>query len=279
MNDEHNTGSRPDDADRLRDDLAAFSLGAADSSESTALEKLLSERPDLRAEAARFAAQATVLLSDVPRRQPSSDLKARILSAARTEPDAHSPSGRMVALPQPSSRAAPGIRGALLWLSSTAAVVLLALCLYMFGEVNALRSDRANLESLRGDLTQQVDAMYKDLAMAVDLVMQTQSRRVELMSDDGEMRAMVVLQPEMHEAVIVTHGLPALSPDQTYQLWMIGPEGVVSTCMFNTDPGGDMTMVFKVAQSWDNVSALGISVEPQGGSEAPTSEPLAVGEL
>lgn len=279
MNDELFTGTRPDEDDRLRDDLAAFSLGASDSSESIALEKVLAERPDLRAGAAKFAAQATVLLADVPRRQPSPDLKARILAAARADHDTEGPSGRIVAMPRPSPRSVPNLRGALLWLSSTAAVVLLVLSVYMFGEVTALRNERSNLESLRGDLTQQVNAMYKDLAMAVDLVMQNQSRRVELMSDDGEMRAMVVLQPEMHEAVIVTHGLPALSPDQTYQLWMIGPEGAVSTCMFNTDPDGDMTMVFKVAQSWDNVSALGISIEPHGGSDAPTREPLAVGEL
>lgn len=278
MNDGLDPGIGPNGDDSLRDDLAAFSLGAADSSESADIESLLAERPDLRAEAARFAAQATVLLSDVPRRQPPPDLKARILAAAHASHEAHDPTSSIVPLPQPA-RASSNLRSTLLWLTSTAAAVLLALSLYMFGEVNALRSERANLESLRSDLTQQVNSMYADLAMAVDLVMQNQSRRVELMSDDGEMRAMVVLQPEMHEAVIVTHDLPALTPDQTYQLWLIGPDGAVSTGMFNTDPEGDMTKVFKVAQPWDRVSALGISVEPRGGSDAPTSKPLAVGEL
>lgn len=272
MNDEFSPGNRPNDDDRMRDELAAFSIGASDIEDRTALEAQLAERPDLRAEAARIAAEMTVLLADVPRRQPSADLKRRILAAATAERRASSTNRHIVALPRTTANRTANLRSALLWLSSTAAVALLALCVYLFGEINALRGERDKLESLRSKLTE-------DLAMAVDLVMQSQSRRVELMSDDGEMRAMVVLQPEMDEALIVTHDLPALPPDQTYQLWMIGPEGVVSTCVFNTDTDGHMTMVFKAAQSWDNVSALGISIEPRGGSTAPTTKPLAVGEL
>ena len=75
-----------------------------------------------------------------------------------------------------------------------------------------------------------------------------------------------------HDAlVLAVSGLPALD-NKTYQLWMVR-DGVTSSAGLVDD--SDLVYVDQV----DGVEQLALTVEPAGGSERPTSLPLATMEL
>jgi anti-sigma-K factor RskA len=68
-------------------------------------------------------------------------------------------------------------------------------------------------------------------------------------------------------AVFRTDGLPDLPADQAYQLWVISGDGATSAGVLGRT--GDLE---QVVEGVDDADALGLTVEPSGGSDAPTGD-------
>ena len=78
-------------------------------------------------------------------------------------------------------------------------------------------------------------------------------------------------------AVLEARDLPDVPDDETYQLWFIGADGPVSAGTFRPDDDGRV----EVVADGDLAAAevVGITVEPAGGSPAPTGDVLLSAEL
>lgn len=73
---------------------------------------------------------------------------------------------------------------------------------------------------------------------------------------------------------LTPHDMPELSEDQTMQLWLIDEEGPHSAGLMtgtSTELLTDLSM--------DEDMTFGVTVEPAGGSEAPTSDPVVLADL
>ncbi|GAA4731018.1 hypothetical protein GCM10023216_23700 [Isoptericola chiayiensis] len=66
--------------------------------------------------------------------------------------------------------------------------------------------------------------------------------------------------------------LPDVGTDSTYQLWLVGAEGGVTSAGLLDPQDGS---VEQLVQDVDGVG-LAVSVEPEGGSEQPTTDPVVV---
>jgi anti-sigma-K factor RskA len=71
--------------------------------------------------------------------------------------------------------------------------------------------------------------------------------------------------------------LSSVSEGQTYQLWLIGDEGPVSAGVFQPDSGGGAVVLLDGDVRPGLV--LGLTIEPAGGSEAPTGDILIAQEV
>ena len=74
---------------------------------------------------------------------------------------------------------------------------------------------------------------------------------------------------------MLVNGVPALADDRIYQLW-IGRSGRATSVGLGPgggDAGGQWSRLIEGLQAGDKVE---ISVEPEGGSQQPTTTPLAV---
>ena len=77
------------------------------------------------------------------------------------------------------------------------------------------------------------------------------------------------MQSASHDsAVVVTSGMTAPADGNVYQLWMIDDSGPISQGVFTTS--GTMIM-----QGVDHANRIAITIEPPGGSDQPTSAPIA----
>ncbi len=78
---------------------------------------------------------------------------------------------------------------------------------------------------------------------------------------------------------LVMRTLPALPAGHVYQAWTLAPgaKSVAPSVTFIPDNRG--FVVVSLPQASANVSAVAISVEPAGGSQAPTTKPLFVQPL
>lgn len=86
--------------------------------------------------------------------------------------------------------------------------------------------------------------------------------------------ATVTHSDELGRAVIVVHHMPAPPAGKVYQLWLDQPgEGMVPAGLM---PAGSSDTTLLLKGDAATATAAGITVEPAGGSAAPTSDPIAL---
>lgn len=113
--------------------------------------------------------------------------------------------------------------------------------------------------------TQQLSATERVLAA-------DDAREVELELPDGA-EARLVRSESAGKAVLVTTDMPAAPEGHDYQLWLQSPEGTMVPAGVMPD-GADQE--FLLDGDATEATAAGITVEPDGGSPAPTTEPIAL---
>ena len=97
-----------------------------------------------------------------------------------------------------------------------------------------------------------------------------QSQTLEV---EGGGEVTLVSSADQGRSGVVVEGLPELGADQTYELWYIDDAGADSAGTF--DVSGSET--WRVLDgSFTPGVAVGITVEPAGGSPQPTTEPIVV---
>lgn len=128
------------------------------------------------------------------------------------------------------------------------------------------------VSGLYGRFTVMEDAQnrYAELIAAPD------TRWIESRGPDGAMGRAVV-SPSRGEAMFVVDGMDPAPADHTYELWLIGEAGAQPAGMFDVDDEGHWSDM--VTGDFRDAAAIGITIEPMGGSPEPTSEPVMVLDL
>ncbi len=86
-------------------------------------------------------------------------------------------------------------------------------------------------------------------------------------------RGTVVVSHEVASAVFVANGLAQPGTGRTYQLWFIDPAGSARSGG-TFIPSADGSVVQPLDGSPAGSTTIGLTVEPQGGSAAPTTKPV-----
>jgi len=108
---------------------------------------------------------------------------------------------------------------------------------------------------------------------AVDRVLQAADAKRVNVSLPGGVRASVVRSVTEGKAVLVTRNMPPAPAGRIYELWLQTPGGAMVPAGTMTD-GGSRTVLLRGDAT--SATGAGITVEPEGGSESPTSEPIAL---
>jgi anti-sigma-K factor RskA len=89
----------------------------------------------------------------------------------------------------------------------------------------------------------------------------------------------LIADPSSESAVLVISGLPKLEAGKTYQVWLIDGGTPVSAGLLTVDENGQGVFIVTSKESIGSFNALGISVEPDGGSQQPTGDIVVLSEL
>lgn len=232
----------------------AYAADALDDEERRFFERHLDECEACTREVAELQA-TTARLGAAVAQTPPPELRARVLAEIeRTRQDAPRVQARGTA---PASRRAR-------W-SRLAVPVAAAFALLAVGAGAAVTYYHAQMTDL-----EQQQARVNQVMAAPDM------RMVESHGEDGAM-ARAVVSPSMGEAVLVVDRMAPAPRDHTYELWVIDDEGATPAGMFDIDDSGRVTRL--VTGDFDGAHAIGVTVEPLGGSPQPTSEPVMMLEL
>ena len=124
-------------------------------------------------------------------------------------------------------------------------------------------------QALYGDPSQ--DFAQEQAASLAEINAAPDSQRASTQTAGGQ-DATLVWSGELGLSAIIVDDLPALGDDQDYQLWYIGSAGPVSAGTFDSDGSGTAWRVLEGTMSAGDT--VGVTVEPAGGSEQPTTDPI-----
>lgn len=246
----------------------AYVVDAVDEEERHSFEQHLASCPDCRVEVRSLRETAALLASLEPFTAPSPQLRDRVFAEIATvrplPPEvrpvsAEPPLGAGTPVPIADARERRSRRLALALTAAAAAVVVAGTGVAVW---QSQQSGEGTVPPSR-TLT------------AEERVLQAPDAR-EVALELGEARATVVHSRELGQAVIITEAMPTAPTGQVYELWWETPEG-------GMEPAGLMPraedQTFVLQGDGSQATAVGITVEPAGGSPEPTSDPIALFEL
>ena len=224
--------------------MGAHALGALTTEQAAALQAHLAACPSCNHEAQSYQAIGEGLLHAVAERVPPARVRAKLLAELA---EAH----RMAASPR---RISFSMAGALA------------------GLVLALGVSAGLLTQVMG-LQRQMNSMGEQLQInqtALALVAYPGARSLPVVGENAG--GTVVIDADQHLGVLIAWGLPALESAQTYQVWMIAPDGTrTSGGLFAVSRAMPYTsIIFRAESPMAAYRGIGVTVEPAGGSLAPT---------
>lgn len=255
--------------DAMLDLIAVYALGALGASEHRLVTAHLLECATCRAEfdALRPAADAVGLIAQEPVDSArSARLKERLMATVRAE--AASP--KVVALAA-SGRTS---RANVVWGAGLAAAAAVVFALVSTIQNFSLRSDLAAAQRKAGALQRQIAQNDRRRAIDREII-------ADLVAADAQ-------RFPVPQGEVVKHGnrvylalrtLPALPKGKVYQAWTLakGAKTVAPSVTFVPNAGG--VAVVALPENADTLAAVALSVEPEGGSKAPTSKPTFIRPL
>lgn len=247
--------------------LAAYAVDAVDADERRLVEAHLRDCALCREDLARYA-EAAVHLMDGRDIAPPADVRNRVLDAVAEQVSSSSEhDGAMTAEDQHARRPAPAHAQqsrpapahaqkrkplAALWGLAAAGVIAVG--------GFAVLQDRD-----------------EDLSPAQQVVQADDAERFEV-EYEGETLA-VVSSDSLNRWVLLSDDLPALSQGEVYQAWWVDEAGDVTSAGVVDGEADPERVEMPLQGTPDQPTAVALSVEPAGGSEQPTTEPLLAIEL
>jgi anti-sigma-K factor RskA len=234
------------------DDLiGAYALDAVTETERRQVEDHLSHCERCRAQL-REDAEAAVLLSDGMDVEPPASLRASVLEAVAREPQR--PAGKPDEVSPRVGAHRPGADGprrgrAAMW--GLAAAGLLAVGGWGIWQ-NVGEDLSPTQEVIQADDAQRFQTRYEGNPVTV------------------------VASAELDRAVLVTDDLPEVSGDEVYQGWWVDEAGEITSAGVLDGAAGAAEVQTVLQGDPEAESAFALSVEPRGGSEQPTTEPVLV---
>lgn len=239
----------------------AYALDALDELERARFEQHLSGCEDCRAEVAELR-ETAAFLAEATATPPPESLRESVLAGIKQvrplPPEVTRPAAMPDLTPAGSTRAHRSRRRA--WMPFLVAAALAVLVGIGAMVVQPWADDDAD----RGTLTATEQVLRADDAE-------------EVFVDLGAAgRATVVRSKSVDRAVIVTEDMVDAPSGKAYELWFQTPtEDMVPAGMM--PEGSDQTMLLEGPAA--DAIAVGITVEPEGGSPAPTTKPIALFDL
>ena len=234
------------DFEEILDQLPAYAIGALDEDEARQVDEYLANCRLCLAEVDAFQRVQEDLALAVPDAVPSGALRRRLMSRVRLTTG--EPEYILEASP-PQMHPAPkksllDIRHFWMWGSLILIVILLITNYWSWSQ---LQSASVSRES---ELIETVNLWGTDSA--------PNANGVVVRGQDG------------YNGTIMVDSLPPLDESQQYQLWLINDDQRTSGAVFSVGKNGSGSACISAPKSLADYSDFGISIEPAGGSLAPT---------
>lgn len=243
--------------------LPAYALGVLDEADLLAVARHLPGCPTCRAELADWYRTADALSGAVPVREPSADLRRRVmertLAASRMAGSSQMPSAAAVPSKEPGAPQGGWWQSLRAWFALNPASVIAVLLIVFLAVGNLL-------------LLRQVTSMRA----AQPAIRPGEIVLVRLSGTDAapEATGYMIAKPGDNSGSLTVDGVPQLNRDQQYQVWLIKDGERTSGGVFSVDDWGYGVVQITAEHALDSYDSVGMTIEPAGGSPSPTGKKI-----
>lgn len=223
-----------------------YALGVLEPELATEIDRHLRDQCEYCSEHLRSALELTAALAGTAEPvSPPARLRERVLSAVR-------PAG-------PSRR----------WLFAAAALAAVCVALLTFGA--ALRREMQGMQRQIAALSRERD----QLRLALEILSRPETRAVQFGQTETVPHGRVLVNRD-GGVVFVGSGLPQISSNQTFELWLVPQAGAPQAAgLFRPNQTGAAVHLSPVLAR-AGTKAAAVSIEPREGSTAPSTKPILV---
>jgi anti-sigma-K factor RskA len=236
----------------------SYALNGLDAADLAEFETHLQQSQATRDEVTELTDTAVLLGLAVEPVQPSAGLKASIMDQLDAHPQLPVAAASSAAFASPAGRKAQAR-----WFTrpvTALAAVAAAIALFVGGGVITTSLAQNSFAQQQADQLAAINSADDAQRASVDL------------ADGGT--ATLVWSNTLLSSALIVDGLAPLPADRTYELWYINDAGARPAGTFGVAGSGSTWRVLDgTMKAGDTV---GVTVEPRGGSDAPTTDPVVV---
>ena len=251
---------KPNNQESIEDLFPFYALGTLSDKERDLVERYLEENPEAGEQIRELIEAASALAFALEPVKPRDQLAESLLSHIRTTAYEAREEGFV----------RRGLIG--LWARNraTAAIALASLLIATLSATWAL-SLNADILQLKTELVG-LEATITEQNKIIARISSPGVQAVEVLGTEegSEASGRLFADPETSNAVLAVWGLDPPSPEQSYQIWLIADDNPMSVGLLDIKELGSSTQLIEANNSLGLFDAIGISVEPFGGSLLPT---------
>jgi anti-sigma-K factor RskA len=252
--------------ERFEDLKDAYVLNALPEEERRSFEEFLAAHPERQAEIDELGAVAGLLAFSPEEQEPTPELRERIMEAVEAEAEPRRERQGSVFGGLVDFVDYIGARGVAFGAAALLLIGLLSWNLLLQDQVEDLQGQVQNSQSQVDDLQAQVREAQAQQTQTIQLsgtwANQGADAEVASISEDT--------------IVLVADDLPSVPEGQTCQIWVIKGDVPEPSGLFQ--PGGTETAA-PITTPIKKGDTIAVTVEPAGGSEQPTTDPVLSAEL
>jgi len=263
--------------ERIEELFPLYALDALSDEERSQVDSYVATRPDARARLDDLVRTASAVPFDVTPVDPSPAVKRAVMDRVSADAGARSAETRRAAPSRVRNwraalfRPLPLLAGA----SLLAAILAVVWAISLSAEVTRLKQENAALTTQVDDLEAQNAVLQQELLAREQVIALLSSPGVQTMAIAGteeqpNASGQLIADPTGQSAVLVVSGLSTLPAGQVYQFWLIDEGVPLGAGTFSVDEQGEAVLEVTASAPIGSFDAMGVSIEPEGGSEQPT---------
>ena len=248
--------------EQFAEDLALYALGALVGPEKEALEQHLEVCSPCQSELRQLQSDATLLALSTSGPVPPPRSRKRLLRAVARE-----------------RRAPVTVLKRFTWwllVPYAVSVALIVTAAFLWNESRSLNRTLANLEQRHSEMEKQLRVAQE----MVNTLTSPESKQITLapVKTFPQPQGKAYYVSSSGHLIFLANNLAPLPPGKVYELWLIPPAGSpIPAGLFQPDSRGTATVINPPLPIGVEAKAFAITVEPTGGSPAPTSQPIMLG--
>jgi len=254
--------------EQFADDLALYALGTLQGDERAVLEAHLNGCAECRGELERLRGDSALLAFSVSGPRPPSRSRSRLMEAVAREP-------RRQEIRETKAERSRWRTwfSAFEWAGAAAALIVVLLLVRQNDQL------QRQLSQARGTSASQ-EAQLQQAKQLVDSLTSPDAVRYVLVAGKTppQPQGKAIYVAKSGTLVFLANNLPALPPQKVYELWLIPSSGApIPAGLFRPNAQGSAAVVKPQLPVGVEAKTFAITVEPEAGSAAPTSQPIMVG--